>query len=586
MTPFYPHDRLGLWRKGESLTMLNLDYPQLLNLFAQHLDPKRTESASFLIWYLENYYRLDDVAAIDAVCDQPNDKGVDGIFVNDNDKTITIFQSKILQNNRATIGDSSLRTFAGTLTQFETPEKIQNIIETAHPHVASLAVRLDLMNKISTHKLQGEFLCNVDKDTNADDFLRTTPPYITFIGKTELNDTYISDQRDLPVHEPVNFDIIGFSFAEYTVDAETKAVIAPVKASELLNMEGIPNQSLFAYNVRGPLTRSTVNREIRDSIKDKSLHKLFPLFHNGITIIAKELDVTDENISISDYFVINGCQSVTALYKESKSLTDNLRVLTKFIKLEPASLIAKTITEFSNNQNVVKYRDFMANDPKQIRLQNEFRTNYAGEYELEIKQGEISEPGTVISNEEAGLLLMAFDSKEPWATHRAYQVFDEKYSVLFGRKEVTADRIVLCRVIAEAVDESLPKIKNQLVAKYRLTRYMLVYIIRMMLENDDLIQQVLTKPETFVRDKNDRDQFREIISRIVGDVVVDINAELDEYGPDFAYRDRLRDDKWVKELTRVVVTDHIKLINRNRIQSFSQEWESRTTTGSAADPKS
>jgi hypothetical protein len=32
--------------------MLNLDYPAILELFRQHLDPKRSESASFLIWYL------------------------------------------------------------------------------------------------------------------------------------------------------------------------------------------------------------------------------------------------------------------------------------------------------------------------------------------------------------------------------------------------------------------------------------------------------------------------------------------------------------------------------------------------------
>jgi len=36
---------------------------------------------------------------------------------------------------------------------------------------------------------------------------------------------------------------------------------------------------------------------------------------------------------------------------------------------------------------------------------------------------------------------MAFDLKEPWGTHRKYQVFDEKHADLFARPEVTADRI-------------------------------------------------------------------------------------------------------------------------------------------------
>ena len=39
--------------------MIDVDYPALLNLFPQHVAKDRSESASFLIWYLENYYRLD-----------------------------------------------------------------------------------------------------------------------------------------------------------------------------------------------------------------------------------------------------------------------------------------------------------------------------------------------------------------------------------------------------------------------------------------------------------------------------------------------------------------------------------------------
>src|SRR5206468_2492466 len=127
----------------------------------------------------------------------------------------------------------------------------------------------------------------------------------------------------------------------------------------------------------------------------------------------------------------------------------------KFIHMEPTSALAKQITDFSNNQNGVKARDFMANNPMQIRLQNEFHNVYGGQYSFEIKRGEAKGPGTVISNEYAGLLLMAFDLKEPWATHRKYQVFEDRHADLFGRPEVTADRIVLCHVIAEAIEEAL-----------------------------------------------------------------------------------------------------------------------------------
>ena len=109
------------------MATIDLSYPIILDLFRQHLDPKRTESASFLIWYLENYLRLDTVSAIDAVCDQPGDKGVDGIYTNEDANVIEVYQSKISQKAKSTIGDAALKEFAGTLKQFETAAKLKEI---------------------------------------------------------------------------------------------------------------------------------------------------------------------------------------------------------------------------------------------------------------------------------------------------------------------------------------------------------------------------------------------------------------------------------------------------------------------------
>jgi hypothetical protein len=56
-------------------------------------------------------------------------------------------------------------------------------------------------------------------------------------------------------------------------------------------------------------------------------------------------------------------------------------------------------------------------------------------------------------------------------------------------------------------------------------------------------------------------------------MVIDLNAEIDEYGDDFDYRDKLRDATWAKELSKKIVGDYQKLVNRGRIQSFKQTWE-------------
>lgn len=556
--------------------MLNLDYPDLLNLFSKYLDPRRTESASFLIWYLENYLRLDELEAVDCVCDKRGDKGVDGIYVNDNDMTINIFQCKISQKANSTVGDTSLKEFYGTLSQFKDHESVNNLIKSAgDSEIVRLISRLDIVNKLGTHDLRGVFISNIDIDSNGDSFLKKAP-IISFVGKKELLDSYISNRRTPLTAPPTEFDISGFPISKYIVDTKTWAVIAPVRANELVNLKGIQDQSVFVFNVRGPLGRTQVNRDIVKSINNPATHKLFPLFHNGITIICEEIYETSDKITIKNYYVINGCQSLTSFYDYRFNITDDLRILTKFIKMDISSPLVEQVTRYSNNQNGVKARDFMSNNPIQIRLQNEFRQFYDGRYAFEIKRGESPGAGNIISNEDAGLYLLAFDLKEPWATHRKYMIFEEKHADIFARPEVSADRIVLSNTIIKAIEGSGNNINNKLFAKYTLTKYVILYVLRLILENDPAGKELLIKPEIFVRKLDDQSYFEECLTNIINDVIIDINAEVDEYGDDFDYRGKLRDSEWVKDLARKVVASFLKLVQRGRIESFTNAWNRKS----------
>jgi len=85
--------------------MLDLNYPAIQTLIAQQRRRHPTESRAFLAWFLQNIYRLDEVDTDDAVCDGPDDKGVDGIYVYEANQSIEVFQSKLFQNNSRTLVD-------------------------------------------------------------------------------------------------------------------------------------------------------------------------------------------------------------------------------------------------------------------------------------------------------------------------------------------------------------------------------------------------------------------------------------------------------------------------------------------------
>lgn len=550
----------------------NLSYPAILDSINPYKSDKRTESAAFLAWYLANYYRLDELEAIDCICDQPGDKGVDGIYVNEGAGTIDIFQSKISQSDNSTIGDSQLKQFHGTLAQFQSVANLQSLLDSAGDvQVASLIRRLDLLAKIEDYEVRGIFIANLNIDHNGLSYLQTVP--LKFVGRSELEESYISDQKEQMHTGEAEFDTFGIIISEYTVDQETKALIGPVLASDLVKLGGIADQSLFSANVRASLGNTKVNKDIAKSIRDSSLHKAFPLFHNGITVLAKSVSAQEDKLTIKDYYVVNGCQSLNALYLNRAHISGDLRVLTKFIQVEADSDLSELITTYSNNQNGVKARDFKSNHPIQTRLQTEFEKFYSGEFAFEVKRGEPQAPNAVsISNEEAGLLLIAFDLGEPWTTHRKYQIFEDRYTEIFGRPDVTADKIVLLYEISQILRGKLPELKNQLVGKYLLTLFIMLFAIRRILEQDAVGQDIISSPYKYVRQQETRQKLKQLMVSIIADLIIDLDVETQDLAADFDYRGKLRDRDYVLGIVNNLLASHRKDVVRNKTLSIEQAW--------------
>lgn len=111
---------------------MQLDDLKFQTLTQKYLKPyaKRspTETMQFLKWILENIFRLDAQDADDACVDQKQDKGVDALLANDTLETIYIFQSKFKNSDKATLGDTDLKEFTGTLAQFQTAECIDTLL--------------------------------------------------------------------------------------------------------------------------------------------------------------------------------------------------------------------------------------------------------------------------------------------------------------------------------------------------------------------------------------------------------------------------------------------------------------------------
>jgi hypothetical protein len=555
--------------------VLDLTYPEILNAIKTEAVVGRTESHAFLVWFLEHYFRLDELEAQETVCDGPDDKGVDGIYVDQNLETIFVFQCKLVQNPKRTLGDTQLKEFAGSLDQFRTPEKIGEIAATTQndelKRVLATAKLAELI--MDGYVVKGIFVTNIDHDDNATAYLPVRED-IQLFDKQVLSARFVPVGPTEPVGTPVTFDVFGYDCAQYQIE-EVKVVFAPLKGADLIQLDGIASSELFAWNVRDSLGRTKVNKDIGRSIDNVAEHKNFLLYHNGLTILCQQLERKGDKITISKYSVVNGCQSLTSLYDHRAKITGDLRILTRLIELPPDHPLAEKITHHSNNQNPINARDLQSNSTIQRRLQNEFNEKYAGQVFYRIKRGEPDRTPQVIDNDEAGRLLLAFDLKEPWTCHQTYKVLDELHSDIFARPEVDAHRILAIVDLQTAIQTCMADLENRMLASYRLSQYFLLYLLRQALDLDGEGKAFCKRPESFLMQPAGRERLITCMTRIIKDIIIDLNAEVRERaaaGNPFDYKREVKSPSPVREMVRSIIPQYQKAVSRERACSFGREW--------------
>jgi hypothetical protein len=555
---------------------VDLDYPGLLSEITEERAPGRTESHAFLLWFLKNYYRLDDIEAADSVCDGFDDKGIDAVYIDNNLETIDVFQSKLIKNSVRTLGDTQLREFVGALAQLRDPATVTQIAQTtSNTELSRLLQSENVATKIADgFTVRGIFLTNIQCDNNAVKYIGTQDNLRVF-DKSELLRSYVPSGPTSPIGTPVAFDVFGYDCIKCSVGDAT-AIFAPLKASELVRLDGISSNELFAWNVRSSLGKTKVNKDITASIGNVDEHKEFLLFHNGLTLLCQGLEYADDKITISGYSVVNGCQSLTSLYENRTKITGDLRLICRIVKLPPGNMLAEKITHHSNNQNPINARDLQSNSSIQRRLQNEFRQNYDGDVFYRIKRGEGDQAPVNIDNDEAGRLLLAFDLKQPWTCHKSYAVLDELHGSIYARPEITAHRILVVHEIASEVISALPRIENRMLASYRLTRYFMVYLVRLALELDERGKEFIGNPATFLEQVDGRARIKAAIGPVISDLTIDLNAEIRERhdaGNPFDFKRELKNSGSVREISRSIVANYQKSVARGRADSFGVEWE-------------
>ena len=537
----------------------------------------RTESAAFLMWYLRNFFRLEELEATYSVCDNTGDKGIDGVYVDEDEEEVHLFQSKFSPDYARDQGDNDIRNLAGAKTWFANAQSIQSLLEsTASDELKELIQASSVYERIkSGYPVFSHFVTNKVFNREAREFLNVNRE--TLIGhdlpSIFKEYTYVADAEIIT--GPTDIHLANLTKIEQNLPPGVTTRVYSIPATEIVKLDGIKDGTLFYRNVRYGLGRTRVNRDITHTIELPSEHNKFFLYHNGLTLVCDSLSQSGNVLTLNNYSVINGCQSVLTLYENSGRLTNDMELLVKIIELNQASPLVSDITKNTNNQNPIRIQDLKGDDRVQKAIQSQFLELFGQQVLYQRKRGEV---GTgyleVIDLDLAAQLVESFYNGYPQSTHLKAKLFGERYADIFSR-HTNAARIYLAYLTYKTILENVSSLTNIQIRYYGLAHFFFLHYLSEVLRSDALGASVVDNPESYLRDH--RTRLKEAIKRVWLLRIPDIDAYIAEYtvvNGYFDYKNVFKRTNFVTEAIARLMADNRRIVIRHAGDSFQAIYNS------------
>lgn len=381
--------------------------------FLKHKHNEQKKSVAFLIWFLKTYADTGNVE--EYITDGHDDFSCDIILEKKDSQKVNSFyivQSKwnTKKNCNSEFDGKELKSFLSDIQSVLKGEKSKGANEKFNAQYDKLRehirkngrvkiIYLSLKNNCDTSNDNIKSLKDVmsgDIDVEGFDINRLKIDYINREYKKSIPPNPLDNIYD-PSLERIMMHVCrdgGNNCVEIKVPFNAYVfVVRPKLIFELVNKYGV---SLFEKNVRNPITSSSINDEIKNTIQKNPAY--FWYYNNGITAITRRIPKISneaEMFEITGLQIINGAQTAYSIYSaykecgdEQKSILDEeVKITFRLLKSGGDEFDLK-VTKYTNSQNPVNDRDFWSNDPIQQKLQDYF---FSTSFWYEKREGEFRE---------------------------------------------------------------------------------------------------------------------------------------------------------------------------------------------------
>lgn len=158
-----------------------------------------------------------------------------------------------------------------------------------------------------------------------------------------------------------------------------EAIIANVSAYCIKELYGTHGLNLLAKNLRYHVSGVTIDRAIRESIRNNPEDFWFK--NNGITIICDDFEVSGNQVKLKRFSIVNGGQTTYNLFKSNDLNKDNdfflpcKIIVAQGENADERNKFALEIAKATNSQKAIKPVDLKANSPEQVSFANTMRSN-------------------------------------------------------------------------------------------------------------------------------------------------------------------------------------------------------------------
>ncbi|MGA5201377.1 AIPR family protein [Streptomyces variegatus] len=178
------------------------------------------------------------------------------------------------------------------------------------------------------------------------------------MGADEVHASYLRSKNSVTTEFSFPSKVLLPDIAGVT-ESYLGVISAPEFIKILSDSAGNIRKSLFNDNVRDFQEYNSVNADIQRTLTDEAAKGRFVVLNNGITIVARELSTTRDKVAITDYQIVNGCQTSHVLFDQQEHLTDQVQVPLKIVATQDEEVVNSIITA-TNRQTQVTNEDLYA----------------------------------------------------------------------------------------------------------------------------------------------------------------------------------------------------------------------------------